>query len=40
MCAGVDNYHFGAFVSQNGSQHAALEPRAQNGYIVLLIHLK
>ena len=38
--AGVDDHHFGAFVSQNGPQHAAFETRAQNGYIVLVVHRK
>ena len=40
VAAGVYDHHFGAFVGQDGSQHAAFEPRAENGYIVLLSHLK
>jgi hypothetical protein len=40
MRAGVDDHHFGAFIGQNGSQHAAFETRAQDGYIVLVVHLQ
>ena len=38
--AGVDDDHLGAFVRQDGGQHAAFEAGAQNGYIVLFVHLK
>ena len=38
--AGVNDHDFGAFVGQDGSQHAAFETRAQNGHIVLVVHLK
>src|ERR1017187_265500 len=40
MCAGIDDYPFGAFVGQNGSQHPPLETSAKDSYIVLVVHLK